>query len=344
MSLILDLKLAKNQSERNAMQSQISQVVDYRIAGHNAMSEYLRITNAGRTPADAYREFDSTTKIEVNKMGEFATLTRLMQVSRPVSIGKTKFEYRKNSGMDNGQTSMSGQTAIILDQTDYGYAGVPIPIHDKSFGRIWRDYEAMRSEGFDALVDDAREAELGLMRTMNSFLFSGSGSISVNGSTWLGLTSGSESTIDTYTPTVDISSPTATYAQIFGELKVARDRLQIDNNCMQPLMVGISAAAMSNMERDISPDTALAGTILDYVKKLTGIEEIYVDSALTGGKFIMYWANQQGLHPVVGMGINTYAVPRIMHNDTFKFVKWSAVGFCAKTSFAGYKCVLFGNK
>ena len=158
MSLILDLKLAKNQSERNAMKSQISQVVDYRIAGHNSISELLRITNAGRTPADAYREFDSTTKIEVNQMGEFATLTRLMQVSRPVSIGKTKFEYRKNSGMENGQTSLSGQTAIILDQTDYGYAGVPIPIHDKSFGRIWRDYEAMRAEGFDALVDDARGA------------------------------------------------------------------------------------------------------------------------------------------------------------------------------------------
>lgn len=344
MSLIIRQALAKNAQEKRAMQAQWNHVQELRSAGDPAMKAFLQMTNAGRSPAEAYREFDATTKIEVNPMGEFATLTRLMQKARPVNIGKTLYEYRKSSDMDNGQTSMSGQIGVKLDHTDYGYAGVIVPVHDKGFGRSWRDVEAMRSEGFDALVDDAREAELGLMRTMNSFLFAGNAGLSVDGQKWLGLTSGSESTVDTYVPTVDISSPTATAIEIQTEIKVARDRLRITNNCVNPVRVGVSAAAMSNMERFVSAETWTLGTIKDLVLKLEGIAEIYIDSALTGGKFIMYWDDQMGLHPVVGMGINTYAVPRQFHNSDFAFVKWSAVGFCAKTSFSGKKCVLFGNK
>jgi len=343
MSLIIRQALAKNAQEKRAMQAQWNHVQELRNAGDPAMQAFLQMTNAGRSPAEAYREFDATTKIEVTPMGEFATLTRLMQKARPVNIGKTLYEYRKSSDMDNGQTSMSGQIGVKLDHTDYGYAGVIVPVHDKGFGRSWRDVEAMRSEGFDALVDDAREAELGLMRTMNSFLFAGNAGLSVDGQKWLGLTSGSESTVDTYVPTVDISSPTATAIEIQNEIKVARDRLRITNNCVNPVRIGVSAAAMSNMERFVSADT-WCGTIKDLVLKLEGIAEIYIDSALTGGKFIMYWDDQMGLHPVVGMGINTYAVPRQFHNSDFAFVKWSAVGFCAKTSFSGKKCVLFANK
>ena len=48
-----------------------------------------------------------------------------------------------------------------------------------------------------------------------------------------------------------------------------------------------------------------------------------------------------GLHPVVGMGINTYAVPRQFHNSDFAFIKWCAVGFCAKVSKSGKKCALY---
>lgn len=343
MSLIIRQALAKNAQEKRAMQAQWNHVQELRSAGDPAMKAFLQMTNAGRSPAEAYREFDATTKIEVNPMGEFATLTRLMQKARPVNIGKTLYEYRKSSDMDNGQTSMSGQIGVKLDHTDYGYAGVIVPVHDKGFGRSWRDVEAMRSEGFDALVDDAREAELGLMRTMNSFLFAGNAGLSVDGQKWLGLTSGTESTIDTYVPTVDISDTAATATQIQTEIKVARDRLRITNNCVNPVRLGVSAAAMSNMERFVAPER-IDVTIKDLVMRLEGIAEIYIDSALTGGKFIMYWDDQMGLHPVVGMGINTYAVPRQFHNSDFAFVKWSAVGFCAKTSFSGKKCVLFGNK
>lgn len=342
MSLIIRAALAKNAQEKRAMQAQWDHVQQLRNAGAASMDALIQMTNAGRSPAEAYREFDATTKIEVNPMGEFATLTRLLQKSRPVNIGKTLYEYRKSSDMDNGQTSMTGQIGVKLDHTDYGYSGVIVPIHDKGFGRSWRDVEAMRSDGFDALVDDAREAELGLMRTMNGFLFNGSSALSVDGNKWLGLFG--DATVDSYVPTVDISSGTATAQEIQTEIRTARDRLRITNNCVAPVRLGVSAAAMSNMERFVDPQTWTLGTIKDLVMRLEGIAEIYIDSALTGGKFIMYWDDQQGLHPVVGMGINTYAVPRQFHNSDFAFVKWSAVGFCAKTSFSGKKCVVYGDK
>lgn len=52
-----------------------------------------------------------------------------------------------------------------------------------------------------------------------------------------GLTSGTESTIDTYVPTVDISDGAATATQIQAEIKTARDRLRITNQATQFALV-----------------------------------------------------------------------------------------------------------
>lgn len=143
------------------------------------------MTNAGRSPADAYREFDGPPRSKSLPLEEFATLTRLMQKARPVNIGKTLYAIP--------QIFRHGQRSNLHVRSDWrearphrhGCAGVIVPVHDKGFGRSWRDVEATRSEGFDSMVDDAREAELGLMRTMNSFLFAGNAGLSVDGQKWL---------------------------------------------------------------------------------------------------------------------------------------------------------------
>ena len=70
MSLIIRQALAKNAQEKRAMQAQWNHVQELRNAGDPAMQAFLQITNAGRSPAEAYREFDATTKIEVKRMTE----------------------------------------------------------------------------------------------------------------------------------------------------------------------------------------------------------------------------------------------------------------------------------
>ena len=100
---------------------------------------------------------------------------------------------------------------------------------------------------------------------------------------------------------------------------------------------------MSNWERPFSITDSLFGTVLEYIMKLRGISEIYEDSRLVGNQITMYWDDQEGFHPVVGMGISTYAVPRMTHNADFNFIKWAAAGFIAKNDFSGRTCALYGS-
>lgn len=347
MSLILRSSLAKSESEKRAMQSQWNEVTELRKRSEKDVQQLLDMTinfnipdvNAGRTPADAYREFDSTTKIEMVPAGEFATLTRLMMVARSVSIGKEVFEYRKASDAGVGQTSMSGQIGIKQDHVDYNYAGTIVPVHDTSWDRRWREMESMRSDGFDSMVDDSRESERTLMETINRYMWDGS-TLAVKGFSWAGIRA--DATVAQYTINVDLSASATTGKQCVDEIRAARDVLYITNNCTNPLRLGVSREIMSHWEDDYSADKG-DNTIRERVERLRGIAEVYEDSELTGNQIVLYWDDQQGFHPVVGMGISSYAVPRVYHNDDFQFIKWAAVGFLAKTDYTGRKCALYGE-
>lgn len=342
MSIILRASLATNEQQKRIMNEQFAAVNSLRQDSIGDMQKLMTLTgNAARTPADAYREFDSTSKIDVVPAGEFATLTRILQKSKSVNIGKEVYEYRKTSAMNGGQSSMSGQIGIKLDQSEVGYGGTVIPVHDKGFGRSWRQIEAMRADGYDALVDDAREAERGLMSTIGDYLWNGSADLSVNGTKWLGLKA--DPSVANATLAKDLAASATTAEDIRAEVARVRDILYITNNCTNGLRLGVSREIMSNWERVFSNADGMFGTIADMVKRLRGISEIYEDSKLVGNELVMYWDDLQGLHTVVGMGINTYAVPRQFHNSDFAFVKWAAAGFVAKTDFAGRKCALYGH-
>ena len=305
-----------------------------------ARSEFA--INAARSPAEAFREFDRTSKIEMVPAGEFATLTRLMQQSRSVSIGHEVFEYRKASDAGRGQTSMSGQIGVKLDHVDYSYAGTVIPVHDIGFGRRWREVEGMRADGFDAMVDDSRESERELMRTIDNYLWYGNEDISFKGNSWLGMKA--DPTVVQSTLTVDLSSDSSNSDDIRAEVRKQRDVLYITNNCTNPLKLGVSREIMSRWEDQVDTNSGNMWTILDYIKRLRGIEEVYEDSRLVGNEIALYWLDaDQGFHPVTGMGISTYQIPRMLPNDNFNFVKWAAVGFLARTDHANRKCALYGS-
>lgn len=339
MSLIFNQNIPMSEADRRVLNRQWAQVNALRSAGDAAMAEFLARCNAARTPAEAYREFDSTSKIELIPAGEHATLSRVMQYAKPVSIGKEVFEYRKVSETAVGQSSMSGQIGFQSDKTAVDYGGTVIPIHDKGFGRRWREVEAMRSDGYDALVDDAREAERSLMTTINSYMWDGDSGLVVKGNKWLGIKA--DPSVATAVLGVDLSSGASAADVIRAEVARVRDILYITNNCTKPLRVAVSREIASNWERPFSVGDSVFGTIGEYIGKLRGIAEIYEDSELVGNQMAMFWADQQGFCPVVGMAINTYAMPRQTPTANFDFVKWSAVGFVAKSSYTGKKCALY---
>lgn len=344
MSLALRKEFAANAQQLRVMNEQYKHLnAVFREGSAQDFGDLLKGfgANAARTPAEAYREFDLTSKIDVAPAGEFATLTRLLQKSRSVNIGKEVFEYRQTSGMDKGQSSMSGQVGVDLDKVAEKYAGTVVPIHDKGFGRRWRSIESMRADGYDALVDDAREARRALMGTLNEYLWDGNANLALKGAKWLGIKN--DPTVATATIGLDLSAGATTADEIRSEVSRIRDILYITNNCTNPLRLGVSREIMSSWERPFTTSDGTFGTIGQYIGQLRGIVEIYEDSELIGNELALYWDDQQGFHPVVGMGMASYALPRTMPNSDHSFIMMTAAGFLAKTDYDGRKCALYAS-
>ena len=347
--------LQANDQQGRVMREQYNQLSDMRKNGAKAHAEMIDFTgyqgtfdpkltpeqNAARTPADAYREFDSVTKIDQVAAGEFATLSRLMTKAKPINIGKKLYEYRKASNMDAGQSSMTGQIGVKEDKVDYSYGGAVVPIHDKAFGIDWREYAAMKSDGFDALVEYSREGRRGLLKTNNDFLWNGNAKLVMKGVSWLGIKN--DPTVASATLGVDLAATASTADNIRGEVQRVRDILRIDNNCSGMLTVVVSREIASNWERPFATADGSFGTIGDYISKLRGISEIVEDDQLTGNQIAMFHDDQQGFHAVSGMAMSTYAVPRQFHNSPFDYITWNAMGFVSKSDFEGRKCALYGE-
>ena len=342
MSIIFNDALYTNDSSAGRIMTQQKQtVIAMRNSTHQAHKDMLLATNAARTPAEAFREMDATTKIEQVPAGEFALLSRVLGKVKPINLGRKLYEYRKASDMNKGQSSMTGNIGVQSDKVDFSYAGTVVPIHDKGFDIDWREHTAMQAEGFDELVDYAREAERGLMSTKNDYLWVGDSSLVFKGSSWLGLKA--DPTVATATIGVLLAATASTADNIRAEVSRIRDILYITNNCTNPLDLIISREIASNWERPFSTADGNFGTIGDYISKLRGIKEIYEDSNLSGEEISFLYNDQSGFHGVSGMAINTYAMPRLYHNSPFAYTKWCALGFVAKEDFSDRKCALYAT-
>lgn len=363
MSIIFKKGLAKSASELRIMNKQYEMIKQNRKAvegsgfgslntlikmiaendpsfAKEAVAQQVLTANAGTTPADAYKEMDATTTIERVANGEFATLTRLLTASKSIDLGRKVHEYRMASTAGRATTTMDGVDATLFDHVDYKYDQTIVPVIKTGFMLDWRDALAMRAEGFDYLVDESRESDLTLMRKMDELLFSGT-DLTVKGYGWSGLFG--DSRVVQGTLSVDLTATASTAEDIRNEFKTQRDVLRITNNCTQDLSVGVSREIMSNLERVYSQSEGVYGTILDMVQKLLGIKEVYEDSKLSGNQIIMYWADLQGMHAVVGSAIATEAEPRDRFNSPFAYTKYAALGFVPKTDFSGRKCALFAS-
>jgi hypothetical protein len=344
--------LKANTAEGRIMRAQYAELQAMRQNGAAAHAEMIRLHNefnangiqsafnVARTPAEAFREFDDKTTIDKVPAGEYATLTRLLGGAKSVDLGRKLYEYRQATDMEEGQSSMSGTIGVKSDKLDYTYDGTIVPIHDKGFHIDYRDYLAMKAEGFDALVDYSREAERGIMRTMDNYLFDGNASLVFRGRSWLGL----RNDPSVVQHSLGQNLTTATPQQVSEAVSAAADALWITNNTAKPLKLGVSREIMSYWERTpYSVDDATFGNILTFIKNLRYFEEIYEDSELTGNQIIMYWDDQQGFHAVSGMAMSTYALPRQFHNSPFAYTKWTALGFMAKTDAENRRNVLYGS-
>lgn len=306
--------------------------------------------NEGIIPRDVYQEFDNVTVQRFRSDDGDTFLNDLLPLSRSVNIGKLVHKYRKVSDAGLAQTSMTGQTGVKLDNTEFNYDGSIVPIHDIAFGRNFREWNAQRSEGFDALIDDQRETIATLRRHLADSFLDGHKDVNgnilvVDGLSWQGMRNDSRvASVDLGAGGInfDFTDTTKTYAEIEAAFKQVRDVLYITNKCEKDATYYISREIMSNIERN-SSESYSSLPIIQRLAQLMGVAAIKVSSKLSGNEIMAFPLSDNLVRPIVGMAINTVAMPRAKYNDDYQFVSWGAIGWEIRTDFAGRNCALYAT-
>lgn len=308
-------------------------------------------TNVGIIPQDVFQEFDNVTVERFRSDDGDAFLNDLLPMSRSVNIGKLVDKFRRASDAGQTQTSMTGQIGIKMDQTEFSIDGTIIPIHDTGFFRNWREWNAGNSEGFDALIDDQRESVASLRRRLADNFLDGhkdkdGNFIKVDGLDWQGMradTRVAQINIGASGINFDFTDTTKTFAQIEAAFKQVRDVLFITNNCEREAVYYVSRQIMSNFERNSSEFASSDNKVLQRLASLMGVKEIKSSSKLVGNEIMAFPLDGQSVRPIVGMGINTVAMPRPLFNSNFEFAVWGAIGFSVRTDFGNQKCASFAQ-
>ena len=307
--------------------------------------------NEGLIPQDVYQEFDNVTVQRFRSDDGDTFLNDLLPMSRSVSIGKLVTKFRRASSAGQVQTSMTGQIGVKMDQVEYNYDGTIVPIHDTGYGRNFREWNAQRSEGFDALIDDQRESVAAIRRKVADSFLDGhkdnSGNvIVVDGLSWSGMrndTRVAQVNLGGAGVNFDFTDQTKTYAEIEAAFKQVRDVLYITNNCERDATYYVSREIASNLERNSSEYASSENKILQRLAGLMGVAAIKTSSKLSGNEIMAFPLDSDAVRPVVGMGVNTVAMPRPVYNSNYEFAVWGAIGFEVRTDYANRKCALFAQ-
>lgn len=359
MSLYLSKQIVANSGNAQAHYDQIvnmrklhanrekSLITEAVNAGLMVNSGGYLAANAGRLPADTFREFDRTIK-RVMAGDEGSAVVGLLP-TRSLPVGKIVSEYAQASDSGIAQATISGRQAHKLDRAAYTYDNALVLVHDAAFGRQWREVESMRSEDFDALQDDQSNTVRAVQRSINNHVFLGVPDASYKGSSAYGIKNATNTQsldLDSSGVNVDLTSSTATYADFEKAIVAALQALQGSaNNVEMDITFAFSPEIWFNSLRTGTTDTNFT-TILEALRRIPGVANIVKTngSQLSGNEFIAWANSDQYIQLQVGMAVNTQPVIRNMYNDPYNFVTWGAAGLLIKADSAGRSGVLYARE
>ena len=318
----------------------------------NALRAAGMRVNDGLIPQDVYQEFDNVTVERFRSDDGDTFLNDLLPLSRSVNIGRLIHKFRRASDAGQTQTSMTGQIGVKFDQVEYNYDGTLIPIHDTGFFRNWREWNAQQAEGFDALVDDQRESVAAVRRKLADTFLDGhvdndGNYIVLDSVSWQGMRNDSrvaQVDLDAGGLNFNFTDTSKTYEEIEAAFKSVRNVLWITNNCEKDATYYVSRQIASNMERYSSEYVSSSNKIIERLRSLMGVADIKTSSKLTGNEMMAFPLDGMSVRPIVGMGVNTVAMPRPVYNSNYEFVVWGAVGWEVRTDYSGQYCSLFAHE
>ena len=343
-SLVGNSRLAKAQFDevRRARMANNAHEAMFQAANQAAG---LRV-NEGLIPGDVYQEFDNVTQTRFRSDDGDTFINDLLPLSRSVNIGKLVSKFRQASDAGYVQTSMTGQIGVKMDQVEYSYDGAIVPVHDTGFGRNWREWNAQQSEGFDALIDDQRECVASIRSHVADQFLDGhvdadGNVIVVDGTSWGGMRN--DTRVAQATLVFDFTDDTQTGDAIKKAfITEVRDVLWITNNCQKDVTYYISREIASVWENRFNNEHG-EKKIEQEIAGLMGVASVKVTNKLTGNQIMGFPLSEDAVRPVVGMAVNTVAMPRTAYNSNYQFAVWAAIGFQVKTDYFGKTCAIYAS-
>lgn len=342
-SAVAKLQLSHRDASRNAFAINEAQ-------HQQALVQHGLALNSGLIPQDVYQDFDNVTIERMRSDDGDTFLNDLMPLSRGTNIGKLTLVSRRASDAGQVQTSMSGQTGVKFDQVEYNYDRSLIPVHDAGFTRNWREWAAMQSEDFDALIDDQRENVAAVRRRLADTFLDGhrdkKGNLIVgpDNTVWAGFRNDARvNQVDLGAGGLnfDFTDNTKTGEEIKAAFIQIRDVLWITNNCEKDAVYYVSRQIASNFERKFSTQYD-AKIIMQELADLMGVEAIKVSSKLSGNELMAFPLDGM-VRPLTGMGVSTIALPRPLYNSNYDFVTAAAIGWEVKTDYFSKSCALYAS-
>ena len=318
-----------------------NQVQAQREAFHNAeealaplMSQAmgLRVNQAAVLPRDAWLEMDTITKTLMRGDDGDAYMADLMPLARAVNIGKIRFDYRVSSDAGTVRRSMSGQVPDVMGKTEYYYRSAIVPIFNTSYGRSWREWNSLQSEGFDAIMDDQENHVHNLRKNMAQYALDGDTNLVFNGTAGFGIrTHPLSKSINLGTAVgganIDLSATATTSDAVIAFINGPLGALLDANEVTAPVNLYISRDIARNWDRQYSGAAGFKqGTLLNWVEANRRINKVAVTNQLTGNQFFGFVPDPQVIRPLIGMAVNTTAMVRTNPVDDYNFLVMGAMG------------------
>lgn len=332
------------------LRAQHTIIVNMREANYNHETDLLQRggmqVNDARIPAEVWRDFDTTVKRLMLSEEGSGLMADLMPLARNVNIGKIVSEYRRFSADELAvRSSIDGQHAKPVNHTGYDYDGALVLVHSTQVGRIWRELEGMRAEGFDALVDDQETAARFVRRRTVENFVSGTPNLTFKGYQSFGIKSNPNTlalNLGAGGLAVDLTDPDVTYEQAHGVIVAALATLQGDgNNAVGNVTFYLSDAIWFNLMKVANPATNTTESILTALQRIPGVAAFKKSDQVTGNQFFAIILSGEYIRPIVAMPVTTTPIPRVTPMDDFHVLVWGASGLQIKVDAQGRGGVLY---
>lgn len=333
-------------------ESQRKLVTNSRQGNYNHETHLMQVNglevNNARIPADVWRDFDNQTKQLMLSDEGSVLMQDLAPFTRNVNVGKIVTEYRKFSDNEmEVRRSIDGQHAKPVNNTTFEYDGALVLVHSTQVGRNWRELEGMRSEGYDALLDDQAAAVRYVRKSLVDDFVNGTANLKYKGYSSFGIKSNPNTkalNLGAAGLNIDMTSSTLTFQQAWTVIVAALKALQGDgNNASGNVTLYVSDAIWFNLMRLANPSVNNTETLLTAILRIPGLAGIKKTDQVVGNQFFAIILSSEYIRPVVGMPVTTTPIARVTPMDDWHVLVWSAAGLQIKSDANGATGVLYAS-